>query len=166
MADSKFDIETLRRHLDYDPATGLFAWKLQKSSRAKVGQIAGSANHDGYWIIGFMWKRYAAHRLAWFYMHGEWPAGELDHINGDRADNRMCNLRLASHSENMQNLRKASRRNATGLLGVTYLEYWGKWKAQITHKRRVRNLGMFDSPKKAHEAYLKAKRELHPFGTI
>jgi hypothetical protein len=99
-------------------------------------------------------------------MHGEWPENQIDHINGVKIDNRICNLRLAMPHENQQNLAKPSRAGGTSskYIGVTWCRRDKKWRAQITRPvLGVKNLGRFDTEEKAYEAYCAAKRKFHPF---
>lgn len=141
----------LRQALIYDPTTGVFTRAKQSSNRIKVGDIAGSPDAKGYLCIRVVGKTYKAHRLAWFYVHGEWPAGEIDHINHDRADNRISNLRDVTKSTNQQN-----RRAVRG-----YSKDGTRWKAQIRVDGKFRHLGCFSTSQEAHAAYLAAKSEMH-----
>jgi hypothetical protein len=105
-----------------------------------------------------------AHRLAWLYMHGEYPTRHLDHINGIKSDNRAVNLRLASPSENQQN-QSARKRNTSGRLGVSLHTPSGRWVAQITHNYKRVYIGLFGTVDEAYQAYLRVKAELHTFNT-
>lgn len=157
--------EILRELVSYDPDTGDFKWKIS-GGRRKCGQKAGSNGHPhGYCQIGIDCTLYFAHRLAWLYVHGEWPRGEVDHIDGDTANNRIANLRDTSHAANMQNIRKANVNNSTGFLGTRRYKS-GKFFAVITANGKRRFLGSFVTPQSAHEAYLTAKRMLHMGCTI
>lgn len=95
-------VEEVRRLLSYDPDTGAFTWLIPTSDRIRVGQKAGRVN-SGYVGIRINGREYLAHRLAWFYVHGVWPVGDIDHINRDRSDNRIANLRPATRAQNLQN---------------------------------------------------------------
>lgn len=106
---------------------------------------------------------YYAHRLAWLHHHGEWPAEQLDHINGDRQDNRIANLRLASQLENHQN-RKLQRNNVSGHPGV-YFEK-GRWRARIKVQQKYRHLGTFDTFEEARAARIFAKEAMHQFNPV
>lgn len=105
-----------------------------------------------------------AHRIAWALQHGEWPQGEIDHINGDRQDNRIENLRDVPSFVNKQNLRSATKRNRLGILGVHARR--GKFRAFISVDGAVRALGTFHSAIEAHAAYLAAKRAGHKGNTL
>lgn len=105
---------------------------------------------------------HGAHRLAFLLMTGAMPAGDVDHINGNRADNRWCNLRDVSRAVNMQNLRKPRADNTTGFLGVSLSK--GRYQAQIAANGKTHYLGLYDCPKLAHAAYVARKRLLHSEG--
>lgn len=148
----------LKELLEYEPETGVFRQKLRrKGSGLRPGEVAGGLSDQGYVLIGIDYKKYRAHRLAWLWMTGEWPDG-IDHINGDRTDNRWCNLRVADQSHNTANS-KLSRASTTGLKGVS--RFRDKWQAGITKNRVRRALGLFETPEEAHAAYCKAARELY-----
>jgi len=111
-------------------------------------------------LIGINKRLYRAHRLAWFHTYGAWPAGDLDHVNGNRADNRLTNLREASRSENCWNSRK-SKNNTSGFKGVFWSVARGKWYAQILVDYRTHNLGYFPTAEAAATAYAEAAARLH-----
>ena len=159
--------DRVRELLHYDPTTGLFTWLVTRGRTAKVGGAAGNMNGvSGYVAIGVDGRYYRAHRLAWLYVNGEWPVSELDHINGGPSDNRLVNLSETTRSGNMQNQRRNRSDNAAGLIGVGWREKKKIWRARITLNGKQMHLGEFKSPQLAHEAYLEAKRQLHPKGTI
>ena len=163
------DQDFLKEHFSYDPETGLFTViKLTlRNRRSKVGNNAGFLKADGYLSISIFSVLYKAHRLAWLYMYGSLPNDHIDHINGDRTDNRANNLRCVSQAGNNQNLHKAKKSNKTsGLLGVSFERFTMKYRAQIVAQGKTKSLGRFDTKEAAHEAYLKAKRELHLTCTI
>jgi hypothetical protein len=158
------DAETVRRLLDYDPATGVFTWKARGNPQwdaRYAGKRAGSLHRQGYLQMRMNDRQYLAHRLAWLHVHGTLP-DYLDHINRDTADNRIANLRLATYSQNNANSRR-HKDNKCGFKGV-YRRH-GKWRAQISDgyssdgRKRMRHLGFFDSAEAAHEAYMRAARE-------
>ena len=152
MKKSHITRERVMQLVGYDPMTGLFVWRVVTSNCVKVGQFAGTLHHSGYVRIQLDGRRYAAHRIAWLYVTGEWPADELDHVNGKRADNRFANLRLASRRENMGNRSKRSD-NASGAKGVSWHKQHSKWTAQIRCNGRRYHLGYFSTVEEANAAY-------------
>lgn len=155
--------QQLQEHLHYDPETGRFS-RTTAVRGSSVGPIHGKLDKKGYRIVGAFGTAFRAHRLAWFYVHGVWPTGQVDHINGVRDDNRIANLRDVSPSENQQNRRGPTRANKCGFLGVIFWQK--KWRARIKLNGRAIEIGMFGTPEEAHAAYLAKKRELHPGCTI
>jgi hypothetical protein len=150
---------------NYDPEVGAFTHR-KTSRRAVSGAEAGEITHNGYRRISAGGSRYMAHHLAWLWVYGELPPSgmQVDHINGEKCDNRISNLRLATHAQNRQNMRKAISSNSSGLLGVS--RHKGKFAATIMTSGRVKSLGVFNTPEEAHRTYLSAKRDLHAFCTI
>jgi hypothetical protein len=157
-------IARIRSLLDYDRETGTFRWTAITSNRVKIGADAGWINSNGYRMIRVDGHQYMAHRLAWLIVHGRFPVGDIDHINGIRTDNRIANLREATRSLNMQNLRRARADSTTGVIGVRRM--LKKWQAEIQVNHRKIYLGTFDSIDDARTAYLAAKRRLHPGNTL
>jgi hypothetical protein len=158
--------ERLRDVLCYDPDTGVFTTRVCRGN-AIPGMVVGTRRKGGYIVIGVDDRLYLAHRLAWLYVIGSWPALALDHIDGNTSNNRFSNLREATQGENAQNKRAAlSNNRSSGLLGVTWDAAREKWKAAIGVAGRTRFIGRYDTPEAAHTAYLDAKRELHPFNTL
>ena len=169
MATGILNAERLREALNYYPDTGLFRWKIRTSNRVKVGDIAGAQNSKtGYQSISIDGKLHRSNRLAWLYVTGAWPAGDADHRNGVRADNRFENLRDVSRTVNLQNQRAARGNNrSSGLLGVSESKGRAKsWRASIKNEGRDQYLGRFHTKEEAHDAYLAAKRKLHEGCTI
>lgn len=156
--------EYVREVLNYNSETGAFTWRVGSSSRTPAGSVAGSLKDCGYIIICIKNTMYRAHRLAWLYTYGEWPAEQVDHINGVRCDNRIQNLRKASSAQNLQNLRKPHADNITGLLGVSRNR--NGFRARIKVDGKVIHLGTFKTPEIAHSAYLSAKRKYHSHCTV
>lgn len=150
----------IKELLNYCPNTGLFTWNVNFNKLRKSGYLAGHLMKSGYIQIGLDGKRYYAHRLAWIYCNGEWPINFIDHINMDRSDNRIENLREASVSENMRNRRKTIS-NTSGYKGVTWSRKQGKWQAQIGMDYKNIKIGFFEDPKEAHEAYCNAASKIH-----
>jgi hypothetical protein len=159
--NQKLTAERLRQILNYDPGTGVFTWLAPTSRAIRAGSVAGTkgAGYVGIMIDGY---RHYAHRLAWLYSSGSLPKGQIDHINGDRRDNRLSNLRECSGSENQQN-RPPNRSNKCGLIGVCWHKSSGQWQSQIGVNGKTRSLGMYRTPEAAHQAYLEAKSNLHQF---
>lgn len=161
--------ERLRSLLDYSPETGKFKWLVRRSNIA-AGVAAGTLMCNGYLCIRVDKRLHLAHRLAWLWVTGDAPLLQVDHINGDRADNRFCNLRLATNSQNQQNRRAAQASSSTGLMGVLNVSrlrgYPKPFKAAIKKNGRLTTLGYFETAEEAHAAYLAAKRVVHEFCTI
>jgi hypothetical protein len=156
------DAETMRRLLNYEPDTGIFCWRIQPSRNVKAGAVAGSVKYLGYISIRVNGTDFMAHRLAWLYTHGVMPTHDIDHINGDKADNRIKNLRDVSRSVNLQNQTRLRRDNTSGYFGVSLRKNMKRWYAQIKVNRRKQYLGYFKTAEAAHAAYLAAKLRLHP----
>lgn len=147
--------ERLKELLSYDPLTGGFLWLRSRCGR--VGHHAGGQRP--YSTIKIDGKSYLSHRLAWLYAHGSPPADkDIDHINGDPSDNRIANLRLASHSQNLAN-QKINKNNSTGFKGV--IPSRKRFRARIRINRTVINLGVFDTPEAAHAEYFAKAQELY-----
>lgn len=153
----------LRELAHYCPETGQFT-HLQSKGRKKAGMPAGSIRRDGYVYVMFDGFRGMAHQFAFLYVTGEWPTQEIDHIDGNKANNAFSNLRQVSRRANTENKRIAKRTSTTGLLGV--VRHRDKFVAKIVHTGKRTHLGVFETPESAHEAYVKAKRLLHQGCTI
>jgi hypothetical protein len=168
MAEGILTADRLRETLHYDPETGVFTRKVRLAQRHQVGDradfVVKGGGLAGYYRVGLFSKRYLAHRLAWLYVHGEWPKHDIDHINGNPGDNRIANLRDVPNEINRQNMRAACKGNSSGYLGV----YWNKenrnWVARIQVNRKGIHIGCFSDPYIAHLAYLKFKRQMHSDG--
>lgn len=156
----------LRELLEYQPDTGLFVWLCRTGGTGKAGAIAGTIDSFGYVRIGIDGRVYRAHRLAVFYMNGAWPINEVDHCDGDKANNRWENLRDVPRITNQQNQRKPHRRGSSGFLGVSLHEETGRWRSRIWVNGRNVSLGLHDTPNEAHAAYVLAKREIHEGNTL
>lgn len=152
--------------LSYDPDTGLLTRLTDNHRGQRIGSIAGSKHHSGY--IEVMVKRvnYRAHRICWFHAYGVWPTHDIDHINGDKADNRLCNLRDAPTLINAQNERRARKNSSSGLMGATFRKDRNKWIAAIRVNGKTKRLGSFATPEEAHSAYLEGKRLYHAGFTL
>lgn len=151
--------ERLKEVIHYNRQTGVFRWKVFKGATAPQGREAGSLSSDtGYRLIRVDGRLYGAHRLAWFYTSGTWPIHQIDHINGNRADNRLENLRQATVSENRVN-RPMPASNRVGLKGVSRNP--PGWMARIKMNGVVHHLGTFPTPEEAHAAYCTAAALIH-----
>lgn len=151
--------DRLRELVHYCPKTGIFT-HLKSSGPKKAGMPAGSLRKDGYVYIMIGRHRTMAHRFAWLYMTGKWPIADIDHIDGNKSNNSFSNLRDVSRSVNAQNQNRAKLSNKSGFLGVSKLPS-GNFMANISLNGTRYYLGVFKGPEDAHQAYLKAKRELH-----
>lgn len=156
--------ERLLQVIRYDPETGLFK-RINNATLKKIGTIPKDPK-NAYLKIGVDYRVYSAHRLAWLYVYGVWPDGQIDHINGDKLDNRICNLRVATTSENKQNMRKARSDSRSGLLGASWHTKSGKWRAAIQINGKKKHLGYFDTPEEAHRIFIEQKRIHHKFCTV
>ena len=146
--------ERLREVLRYDHETGVFAYL---SRRCVKGFAGWPATRDGSYEINVDGRSYRASRLAWLYMTGSWPAGEIDYKNMDTADCSLSNLRLATRSQTLANRRLFSN-NTTGFKGV-YKTKSGRWQAAITVNGKCYHLGTFGTPEAAHAAYCEAAKK-------
>ena len=164
MTQQDISADELRVMLDYNASTGIFTWIARPSKAVKLGHIAGSSNNAGYITIGIQGKVYKAHRLAWLYITGKWPSGLMDHINGNKSDNRFENLRDIGPRGNSENVRQPNKRNKSGFMGVIWFQ--NKWRASITINRKTQRIGDYNTPEEAHEAYVDAKRKYHEACTI
>ena len=160
MTRKTLSAERLREMLDYDAETGIFVWRKDHGVNVKAGMEAGHVTNKGYRMISLDGFRSVSHRLAWLYVYGAFPSGEVDHINRVKTDNRLCNLREVTRSENQQNT-PIQKNNNSGYRGVSWNARDKKWRAQIYSNRKPIYLGYFDSAEDANLAYLKAAAEMH-----
>ena len=144
--------EYVRSLLDYDPETGVFRNKVTRSSGSLVGAVVGCAGNRGYLKVRINKRTYTLHRLAWLWMTGEWPSGDIDHINVDKLDNRWKNLRLANDSQNRANT-FANRNNTSGRKGVSWDKKHKKWHARIMVNGNSIFIGAFLDLDDAGDAY-------------
>lgn len=150
-------LSRLKERLHYDPETGIFTW-LGSWRRGPVdGRKAGHINALGYLVIEIDDKPYLGQRLAWFYVHGKWPDGDLDHENRIRSDNKLLNLREATRAQNTAN---SGARNKLGIKGVRVTPS-GRFTASIGTKGKMRHLGTFPTAKEAARVFVEAHQTLY-----
>jgi hypothetical protein len=154
--------DRLKELFDYAPQTGDFIRILAVSS-AKAGDVAGTIQGKGYLGFNIDNRHYLAHRLAWLYMYGEWPKHQIDHIDGNKTNNRIENLRDVDNSENHRNT-KVNSNSTTGILGVCWCSEANKWRAYIHIGGRQKRLGSFDDIADAAKARAEAEKKygFHP----
>ena len=153
--------DRVRKLLDYDPISGEFVWKSRSDAPRwngkYAGKLAGRIDNHGYRQIGLGGKFYRAHRLAWLYVHGEWPSA-IDHIDGNRRNNAISNLRLATIRQNRAN---TGCRGRSGLKGAFWVSHIGKWRARISIKGKKKHIGVFGTAEEASRAYDAAAQEVY-----
>lgn len=145
--------EFLKSVLHYDQDTGIFTW-------VKNSKVAGYTQKDGYVRFNFNNKHFRAHKLAWLYVYGEYPESHIDHINGNPSDNSICNLRLCTRNQNMQN-RKINKNNKIGIKGVCFNIRANKWHVQIGVNKKVKHIGFFDDLEFAELVAIEARDKYH-----
>jgi hypothetical protein len=146
----------LKEILKYNPKTGLFTWRVNRSSNARVGSVAGSRDAKGYIKMKLYYKNYSAHRLAFLYMTGSFPKEGTDHINGVRSDNRWSNLREATQQQNVFNRKSTSK---SGIKGVS--KHRNKYRAASHIKGKMFYLGLYKTPEEASKVYKEFCRKNH-----
>lgn len=148
-------VDRLRTVLDYNAATGVFTWRESLSAGAPVGSPAGTVYKNGRRYITIDRKRHFSARLAWFYVHGEWPTFQVDHRNCNKLDDRIDNLRLATPFQNSGN-KRVSKRNELGIKGVGIsprVRKTQRYRARIRVHDQLLHLGYFSTPEEASAAY-------------
>lgn len=161
MKSDLVSFERLHALYDYDPATGAWTRKIARKGRnGAVGFTEGALSTKGYAVICADNHRYFSHRLAWFWMTGQWPDRQIDHIDGDKLNNRWANLRLATPSQNLANTGKP-RHNTSGFKGVSWSKNKNKWRAYISIENKTKHLGYFEELESAHVAYDLAANAIH-----
>jgi hypothetical protein len=155
--------ERLRELLEYRPAEGVFVWRLPAhNQRDRVGTVAGydhpTSSGKTYREIGLNGRAYKCSRLAWLYMTGEWPADQIDHINGNSLDDRWVNLREATPLQNARNI-KSRKRNSDLPMGVRVVK--GRFQARTVVNKKIVHLGGFSTPEEASAEYQEARRRYY-----
>lgn len=151
------ELEAISKQLRYDPDTGNLFWKQSKPGVRRNG-LAGGDMGRGYFGVKVSGTRYRSHHVAWFLYYGVWPSSEVDHINCDRGDNRVTNLRLSNRSNNIAN--SLPRKGSSEYKGVSFHRGQGKWQSRVCKDGVSYSLGYFDSEKEAALAYDNKAREL------
>lgn len=162
-------IERLHQLLTYDASTGDLIWLQREGAKKFNSNFAGKpAGYlcRGYITIKLDGANYRAHRVVYAMFHGVWPENQIDHIDGDRSNNLISNLRDVTQQINIQNQRRPHKNNKTGYLGVKLCDGAKGFAAQITVNGVARELGRFSDPSEAHQVYIKAKRALHDGNTL
>lgn len=149
----------LKSYLHYSPDTGIFTRIYSASPNAKIGHQYSCVGSNGYINIRIQYKNRLAHRLAWLYIYGEWPKEQIDHINGIKTDNRICNLRQANNSQNNLNI-GIQKNNTSGYKCVAWIKHAKKWRASCWYNNKNKFLGYFSTAEQASEAY-EAFAKLH-----
>lgn len=144
-------INRLRELFLYDPSVGSFVRRISRGNQKSLS-IAGSIDSSGYLQLMIDGRLYLAHRLAYFWVNGTWPPDQLDHVNKNRLDNRIANLRAATRGQNVAN---SEGRSASGFKGV--YAHGRRWKAKI----QQRHIGTYDTPGEAYAAWCRAAQEVH-----
>ncbi len=164
MSKKQITQERVRAALSYDPETGIFRWRESYARNMRVGDVAGTASHRfGYRLIGIDGCQYLEHRLAWLYVNGEFPCGELDHIDRNPRNNAISNLRECSRKENAYNTVR-NPGETSRYPGVHWDKARAKWAARIRLPDGQRKmLGRFDDEQEAANAYARAKAQINPF---
>jgi hypothetical protein len=167
--ENSLDLNLVRTRFDYNPETGVVTYSgrerahLSPSMRSrKTGRPVGWRDTHGHLNVKINNKDYLLHRVIWLHQFGEWPDGVVDHVNGNKQDNRMSNLRLVSQGINCQNNHKGLKGSFSGTLGVSPGITPGTWLANIRANKHAMRLGTFNSKEEAYDAYLNAKALVHP----
>jgi hypothetical protein len=149
-----------RRMLRYDRKNGALYWRVKRSERAPIGSRAGAGDIGGHRHVQINRNLYKEHRLAWLIVYGKWPR-EIDHINGNKSDNRLCNLRVATRSQNNINRVRPPRNNTSGVRGVSYSRVYKKYEVYIGYNNKRIKLGFFKRKSDAMLARRKAEKEIY-----
>lgn len=155
--------EKAREVLRYDGDSGKLYWRVPTGIRVKVGDEAGYLTKKGYRRLQIGDKSYASHRIVWLMEYGEYPRAQIDHINEDKSDNRLCNLREATNAENVVPRRRVRADNTSGHSGVTYVARDKRWVAQINIGGVQRVVGRFPDRESAVLCRVEAEKIHYPF---
>lgn len=163
--DVRVTVERLRELLTYGPCTGVLRWRVGYG-KAFAGSVAGARTWAGYMAVGIDGEKFRVHRVAWAIAHGAWPTKTIDHLDGDRCNNKLFNLREVSQAVNAQNIRKPTSRNTSGYLGVYWSERHGGWMASLGIAGKTKRRGPYKTPERAFDAYVDLKRRHHEGCTL
>lgn len=151
----------LKQILWYDPETGLFRWRHERNNRKiKPWTVAGSPDNKGHIKIQIGKQMHRAHRLAWLYMTGEFPAQQIDHKNLVKSDNRWCNLREADAKQNQWNTTLRTD-NKSGVKGVHFCKTWKRWVASVKVNGVRHHVGRFATVEEAAKAVIEFRKANH-----
>lgn len=158
---NSIDVQKLRQFVSYEPESGLLYWAqtCKQLSKIKPGALLGWINGEGYVEFGFQGRKLRGHRAAWALYYGYWPDGVIDHIDGNKINNRISNLRVTDRTGNSQN--SLAPKGPLRLIGVCR-ERNGRFGARIRANGKQIRIGSFGTAEEAHAAYLEAKGRLHP----
>lgn len=151
--------QRLKELVSYDPNTGIMKWRNVSINRVKPFTEIGHTTKSGYIRCSIDSKKYMVHLLAWLYMYGKFPEHMLDHVNRNRSDNRISNLRQATVKQNNENLCQRGH-NTSGHRGVTWHKSAKKWMASVTHNKKQIYLGLFNDVLEAAKAAENKRNEL------
>jgi hypothetical protein len=166
--DTKEELLTadqLRKLLSYNPETGVFHWRVGYSN-VSAGDVAGYATAAGYLVVGLFGEKFRMHRLAWLHVHGRWPTGTVDHIDTDRTNSRIANLRDVTQAINTQNRRNPTKANTSGLLGVYWSARRKGFMASVSLNKKKKRRGPYKTAERAYAAYVELKRMHHEGCTL
>lgn len=152
--------ERLKELVSYEKETGNF-FRIVSVANIKCGLVIAKPSKNGYLRMHIDGYLYYLHRLAWFYEHNEWPIA-IDHIDGDKTNNKIQNLRSATYGQNLQNISKKTKA-ISGFKGAYFHEKTKNWQAKIMVNRKTKSLGYFKTPEEAHQAYINGKKTFHTF---
>lgn len=157
--EAMISIEMLNDYFSYNRDSGVLTWKKRTSNRVKVGDIAGSETKTGYLHVGFMGVDIKVHRIVWAIENGKWPEMYIDHIDGNRLNNKINNLREATSNQNAWNMRRPSH-NTSGIKGVGFCKQTGKYTAWIWINNKKMWLGRHNTKDDAYNAYASEAKKL------
>lgn len=160
MINSKKVLHQASKKLSYNPETGEFKRVGSFCGRGVQGQVVGTKNKDGYLRVKIDYKEYYLHRLAWLFVYGEIPKSQIDHINGNKSDNRICNLRIATNSQNSMN-KPISAANTSGHKGVSFNRIAGLWQAYAQKDGKRYSGGYHKTVDAASAAAFELRGRLH-----